>query len=402
MKKGCSYSPRIRLLFTLIWRILAACALFLLFCWMKKISLQAMSNNPLRHNVAGFWSVEKLLRAVFVLSFLMYFSLAGVFTLYDAPYRIRYLSATTGKASLLQRCRTILRGYEFWVEAIVLSLWVLLAASDIFFFDLTSGFFADRPFFEAHLLTVAIMLPSLLVLTFFAHLSILGWWTQKREMPASGTRAKILAFLKQLLITCILYPLAAIATALLYPMLDTFGKVIHLHPLLFMVPLCGVIAGILTYRYIRAIVARRRFFRKLARICREERYELSKFSHPYSSVFSPKDGETFRLFTAQGRYACKLLCSVRRKTPLYLDEEGNASFEISYGLFGLDLVPDTVSARYTFDTTDKKLLIVLPAVNHIYITDGKAKRRLESGDCVMGYMLYNGEGILNALTRKGL
>jgi hypothetical protein len=185
-------------------------------------------------------------------------------------------------------------------------------------------------------------------------------------------------------------------------MLDTFGKVIHLHPLLFMVPLCGVIAGILTYRYIRAIVARRRFFRKLAQICREERYELSKFSHPYSSVFSPKDGETFRLFTAQGRYACKLLCSVRRKTPLYLDEEGNASFEISYGLFGLDFVTDTVSARYTFDTTDKKLLIVLPAVNHIYITDGKAKRRLESGDCVMGYLLYNGEDILNALTRKGL
>lgn len=402
MKRERIHSPRIRLLLTLSWRILSACALFLIFCLMKRYSLQAMSNNPFLRNVAGFWSVEKFLRAVFGLSFLMYFSLAGVFALHDTAYRARYLSAREGKNALLSRCRVILRGYEFLIEAAVLSLWILLSASDVFFFDLVGGFLSARSLPEAHLLTVAVMLPSLLTLTFLAHLATLGWWSRKRDDPALNVRARIFAFLKQLLFTCILYLLTAVALSMLYPVLETFGKVIHIHPLLFLIPLCAVIAGILTYRYLRALTARRRFFRNLAQICREERYEIGKLSHPYASVFSPKDGATFRLYTAKGTYTCKLLCSVRRKTPLYLDEEGNVTYDVCYGLFGLDFFTDTVSARYAFDATDQKLLIVSPAVDSVYVTDGKAKRKLESGDRVMEYLLYDGEDLLNAIKRKVL
>ena len=63
---------------------------------------------------------------------------------------------------------------------------------------------------------------------------------------------------------------------------------------------------------------------------------------------------------------------------------------------------DTVSARYAFEANDKKLLIISPAVDNVYITDGKAKRRLESGDRLMEYWLYDGEGFLNAVRRKTL
>ena len=38
----------------------------------------------------------------------------------------------------------------------------------------------------------------------------------------------------------------------------------------------------------------------------------------------------------------------------------------------------------------------------LYVTDGKARRRLESGDRIMEYLLYNGEDLLRALARGGL
>ena len=402
MKPKLSQSPRVRSILTLSWRILAACALFLIFCAMKKIGLQAMQYNPYLKNVSGFWSAEKFLRAIFFLSFLTYFSLAGVFTMHDVPYRRRYLAIEDGRNRLGTKCKVILCGSEFWIGVATLSLWVLIAPSDIFFFDLVSGFFGDRTLPQAHLLTIAIMLPSLLLLTFLTHFAALGWWERKQDRTDAGTRTLVITFLKQLIFTCAMYLAAAWSLTALYPALDTFGKIIQIQPLLFVIPLCLVLIGLLSYRYLRAFRARYRFFRKLTRICREERLELSKLSHPYSSVFSPKDGATFRIFTAKGVYACKLICSTHRKTPLFLDEDGNVNYDIAYGLFGLDFFTDTVSARYAFESNDKKLLIISPAVDNVYITDGKAKRRLESGDRLMEYWLYDGEGFLNAVRRKTL
>ena len=402
MKSKLSQSPRTRNILTFSWRILAASTLFLIFFLVKKIGLKVMAYNPYLQNVAGFWSAEKFLRVIFCLSFFSYFSLAGIFTMHDRPYRRRYLSIEDGRSRLGTKCRVILYGSEFWVEAATLSLWILLGASDIFFFDLVLGFFAEYTFLRAHLLTAAIMLPSLMFLTFLTHFAALGWWERKQEKGDASLRILIIAFLKQLIFTCVMYLAAAWALTALYPAVDTFGKVIQMQPMLFLIPLCLVLIGLLSYRYLRALSARRRFFRKLAQICREERLEMSKPSHPYSSVFVPKDGISFRIFTAKGAYACKLICSTRRKTPLFFDEDGYASYDIAYGLFGLDFFTDTISARYTFETNDKKLLIISPEVDNVYVTDGKAKRRLESGDRFMEYLLYDGEGFLNAVRRKVL
>jgi hypothetical protein len=199
-----------------------------------------------------------------------------------------------------------------------------------------------------------------------------------------------------------MYLLMAFTLIPLYPMMATFGKVVNIHPLLFVIPFGIVLIALLSYRYLRALLARYRFVRGLTRICHSERYKLTDRAHLYASVFSPKEGISFRFTTEEGEYTCKLICSLRRKTPLFFDEEGKVSYDVSLGLFGLDFFTDTVSARYDFEAKDKKLLILSPAVDRVYITDGKARRLLDSGDRFMGYTLYTGETFLNALRRKGL
>ena len=390
----------VQLLLSLLWRILAACALFLVFYIIKNLGLRIMTSNPYLQNVAGFWYAEKFLRTVFCLSFLAYFSLASVFVLHDLPYRRRFLSAIASGSSFKIKARVILCGTEFWVQEAVIALWVLLSASDIFFFDLVGGFYAELSMTQAHLITIAIMLPSLLLLTLLSHIATINWWARQKQPPDAAKRARLFAFLKQLAFTFILHLLTAFVVPILYPMLDTFGKVIHIHPLIFLIPLCVVFVGIFSYRYLRALLARYLFLRTLKRICHEEKYRLDDGAHIYSSVFSAKDGINFRLSTSQGDYSVKLICSLRRKTPLFLDEEGNVSHTVSYGLFGLDFFTDTISAKYEFEGAGKKILILSPAVNNVYVTDGKARRLLESGDRVMGYWLYDGNLFLNALKRK--
>lgn len=403
MKRSEHFSRHIRLILTLSWRILAICVLFLLFYSMKRWSLSAMQDNPYMRNVSGFWDAELLLRAVFYLSFLMYSSLSFVFKLYDAPYCRRVLAGEKSIGSFFTQCRAILlRGYEFWVEAAVLSLWVLFSASDVFFFDLVGGFYADLTVSKAHWITVGIMIPTMILLTFLAHLAAVSWWARKPEMADMTVRRLVFAFLKQLIFTCVMYLLLAFVLTPLYPMLDTFGKVLNIHPLLFLIPLTVALIIILSYRYLRALFARYRFMKELIRICHGEHYRLSDCTHLYTSVFSHKEGISFHLSTGQGDYACKLICSLRRKTPLFFDESGNVSYTVSYGLFGLDFFTDTISARHAFESTEKKLLIISPAVDHVYVTDGKARRRLESGDRIMEYLLYNGEDLLRALAREGL
>ena len=75
-------------------------------------------------------------------------------------------------------------------------------------------------------------------------------------------------------------------------------------------------------------------------------------------------------------------------------------YTVCYGIGGYDFFTDTISLDYTFEGEGKKLLIVDPAVANVYVTDGHARRRLESGDRLMGYQLYDGIGFLNALKRK--
>ncbi|MBO7176802.1 MAG: hypothetical protein J6W14_05455 [Clostridia bacterium] len=400
MKRISELQHPYRLFLTLLWRISAACFLFLTYSNMKIYCLRAMKNNPYIRNVSGFWNAEMLCRAVFYLSLLMYFSLACIFALHDAPYRRRALGG--GLGSFTARAKAVLIGYEFWIEAAVLSLWVLFSASDVYFFDFVAGFYTDLDLSRAHWLTVGIMIPLLFVITFLAHLATVGWWARKEQPSNVTVRRRIRAFGKQLVFTCVMYLLMAFTLTPLYPMMATFGKVVNIHPLLFVIPFGIVLIALLSYRYLRALLARYRFVRGLTRICHSERYKLTDRAHLYASVFSPKEGISFRFTTEEGEYTCKLICSLRRKTPLFFDEEGKVSYDVSLGLFGLDFFTDTVSARYDFEAKDKKLLILSPAVDRVYITDGKARRLLDSGDRFMGYTLYTGETFLNALRRKGL
>ena len=402
MKKISELPRPLRILLTLSWRILAVCILFALFYNMKVGCLRIMANNPYMRNVSGFWENKMLMQAVFYLSFLMYSSLSFVFKLHDVPYRRRISSDCSANSSLKTQYKAIFLGCEFWIEAAILSLWVLFSASDVHFFDLVSGFYADLSVSEAHWLTCGIMLPAILLLTVLAHMAAVSWWARKPEPTDITVRCRIFTFFKQLLFTCIMYLLLAMALVPVYPILATIGKVMNIHPLLFLIPLGITLIAILSFRYIRALLARHRFVHGLTRICHSERHKLTDRAHLYSSVFSAKDGINFHLTTEKGDYACKLICSLRHKTPLIFDEDGNVSYTVSYGLFGLDFFSDTISARYDFESNDKKILILSPAVDSVYITDGKARRLLESGDHFMGYTLYDGESLLNALRRKGL
>ena len=142
--------------------------------------------------------------------------------------------------------------------------------------------------------------------------------------------------------------------------------------------------------------------KSLGKVCKENRYRISGVSKVYSSLFFGHDGANLTVEADGVAYTCKIVGIPHRRTPIYLDEEGNLSYSHKI-LF----VAEKITTQSFFFEADKKLnqesskmIIVIPNDQKIYATKGVERRRLEFGDKVMGYGVYHASSFVNALDRK--
>jgi hypothetical protein len=332
----------------------------------------------------------------------MFFSLINLITVNDYYYKKRFLSYEAESFSFKNSCKFIFQGTEFLTQAVALAVIILLMPYRTLFFDIAYGF--SKLSVVPSIVIKLILVIFATSLTFFINYLAVEWWVgQKLKKKLSFTwKNTIRSIVKQAIIIIAAYLFTASALAVVYPMLCTVYNIFSLNWTASATVIFLIVFAILSYRHIRAIVRRMQLMRALKKECRESGYKLANEKKIYISVFRPSDGINFVIKKNGKVYSCKLICALKYRTPIYFNDDGNLYYTKSYGAFGVDIFHVSTYYKYFFDGEGEKILIVCPVSAYVYASDGNFKRKLEAGDKINGYKMYNSTSFVNAIRRDGL
>ncbi len=345
---------------------------------------------------ADFRFVLALLWSCVILS-----SFANFLLFYDTEYLKSFLGVSEYQGRFYRRCRYVLGSEQFWVTFATLGIWNLIMPIREAFASFCALLYGDTVFSFSYL-WVLLSVPMIFVTLLLTYVSALGWVEIKCSKGGLPEKKSIGGLIWKFAYTS----LGFIVAALLLPLICIviYATALILGVFVFALPMTAVIILLiyLAFKYGRGLRSRRRFMKKLRRICKENKFRLTNVRRIYSSLFFGYEGSNFTVEAEGTAYTCKLLGIPHKKTPIYLDEEGNASYTRK-----VFFIAERISTLNYFFEADKKLnqesvkiIVAAPDDQRVYAENGAAKRKLELGDKVMDYRLYHASGFANALERR--
>ncbi len=324
-----------------------------------------------------------------LLFFLGVYSAIRFFALYDKHYVAKY-----GKeeASFL-----FLRRWEFWLFLIGTA---------------TLTFVSPLPFVISPLFTksttllwhVALAFDACLVPLFlFSHRSaekVRG----KMKDPSQALGTRTLA--ARLFLLVFSYSFACGGFSLLFRVLSAASVWEGLGNKIFIV-VALLLAAFLIPLYLRALLKRRSFLKKLKALCAKKKYKLSEIRKPFLSLFKETAGASFTVKADGKTYTCKLCGGINRGTAVLLGANGEGSKKYTF-YFGRHFGRRNVSVElfslcsyfdYSMETDGTKVLVFTNVPRRIIITEGKRTFLADSGDEIDGYKVYGASDFLAALER---
>ena len=349
---------------------------------------------------------------------IVFFMLAGIFILYDPTARRRFCKAPPKKTGIFSEWIFVLRSYEFWIEAAELALLPLLFGTGMYVHPLYFIFKReDLGYWQLYFLYLLLILPIFLLIEFFMRVRTRRFWrtltyddAKDRHMDAVAlTFLSVLIVFGYSLIAKVYISMIALAIGILW--------------------LCGIwvlVAAVclllisLVFRYARAIRIRRKFLKRLKKLCREENITISEIKRPYRSLFTQKRGDFQFTVEMHGKtYACKMLGAMSKNMPMIFCDKETGYVKYGYQFRGKETVFWRSWFTHGFEATvaDQKILIVLPAPrqmfavhmhtlfatdNVTFISEGKGQRPLDNASVLYDMTVFSGSGFLNALKRDCL
>lgn len=183
-----------------------------------------------------------------------------------------------------------------------------------------------------------------------------------------------------------------------------------------------VIGLIFSANYLGALLKRRKFFKKLKKMCEQNGYTLDELKHPYLSVFRETDGYTFSLYANKQTYYGRVISCINRGNYMIFDEKGIFSrvklFRIPLPRLAAtrgyvhsfdrgtgedrELFRLTSEVDYTFEADGKKLLILNPPARFVKISRQGSMKDADNGDHIGEYSIYSSNAFLRALDRNAI
>ncbi|MBR2344078.1 MAG: hypothetical protein IKA64_07485 [Clostridia bacterium] len=282
-----------------------------------------------------------------------------------------------------------------------------------------------------NLIAKAIMLPLSFL---FVHLGVFSahkWWAEGAEGAVEkilGTRHCNLRLILELLKIALIYGVSFYALPSVVMLLVSFLLTLALfRGSGIWIFLASLIVAVVLAHYIRALLRRRSFLRRLRALASDEGWELVWLKGKMSSVFRAGRGATLTLRRGERLYSCKLIAAVNPRNPTYIDYEGGITAKITVSFFRFfELFHYLIRTDYTFDGEGVKVVILSPEPRKILINSGRtdiapdsfdsrAKRasrarhsqsfllkrsvthRFETGDRIGEYRFFTEAGFLSAL-----
>ncbi len=201
---------------------------------------------------------------------------------------------------------------------------------------------------------------------------------------------------------------------LMYVMLVLFGLLISAFVLAFLGPIVAIVTAALPRLFGKLIVAilvavilfknlnrfnqRRKFIKRLKKLCRENKFKLSRIKTPYSFM----SDSTF-IVTANGKtFECKTIGTRKAKTPIVLDADGTGITIHAFVFAGIRWWHYTEEFKFAYDSKYTKILIINPNAKFIYKNRDGEYGELDNGDTVGDYRIHTGQSFLNGLNRDCL
>ncbi len=260
------------------------------------------------------------------------------------------------------------------------TFWIELAIVLLLTFVLSSGFLSAKRFFPVA------TFPVVAVSFFLAHV---GASTQATDVPwgrnirMSWIANEILRILAHVLVIVVGPPFLLFVYSNFLMRRNTTIVVVSL-----------AVFGPLLFSFFRAVRKRRKLLKRLAALCEEKEYSYS-IEKAYRSILLPSREPEIRIRTEEGTFACVLLNSFSKKTPLYLSRLfGTEGLLVGRGT----VTYRTATLRPSFEPDDKKVLILVPVPLYIFRRgEDDTWYPLYAAEQVGDYSVYSLSAFLNAL-----
>lgn len=370
------------------------------------VSDEALEENPLMH---GATALSMLI---------VFFLLSGVFILYDPTARRHFCKEPPKETGVFSEWIFVLRSYEFLVEAAVLALLPLLFGTGVYAHPLYFIFKrADFGYFQLYILYLIFILPVFLLIEFFMRVRTRRFWRGLTYDEAKDKHmdAVVLAFLSVLII----FGYSLIANVYISMIALTIGVLWRYGLWVLLAAACLLLIS-LTFMYTRALRIRRRFLKRLKKLCREENITISEIKRPYRSLFTQKRSDFQFTVEMNGKtYACKMLGAMSKNMPMLFCDKETGYVKYGYTFRGKESVFWRSWFTHGFEapSADQKILIVIPAPrrmfavhmhtlfatdNVTFISEGKGERPLDNASVLYDVTVFSGSGFINALKRDCL
>ena len=266
------------------------------------------------------------------------------------------------------------------------SFWIELAAVLLLTFVLPSGFLVAKGFFPFA------TFPVVAVSFFFARV---GAASQAVDVPWGRNIIRMTGIANEML--RILAHVLVIVVGLPFILFVYSNYLLHRNPTIVVVSLA--VFGPLLFVLFRAFQKRRKLLKGLGKLCEEKEYSYS-IGKAYRSILFPSREPEIRIETGQGTFACVLLNSFSKKTPLYLSRLlGEEGLLVGRGTFSYR----TTELRPAFEPNDKKVLVLVPVPLYIFRrSEDDDWHPLYAAEQVGDYSVYSLSAFLNALDLDAL
>ena len=321
---------------------------------------------------------------------------------HDKNSREKFLNYAENN-KLSSHIKFVFSSIDFYVEYVCIVLLSIILPSSFLY-----GFVSKILLVDSKLYTLLIILPIMLLLLFSSRITIQRNWyleSQKESKYSSKEKkSKLPPIIKSVFKVVLVYCGAAILIPWLLPLFISLWNLggAMLFVWIALVVIAVVLITISVY-YVRAILKRKSFIKKLKKYCEDTSIFLSEIKKPYNSIFALHRGFDFTVEKKGVKYDCKFIAGIAPNSIIVLSDKGNGLKQNTVRLFKTELFHFMTKFDFGYESENNKIIILLPTPKTFLVSTNESPPRIaDTGEKVGQYTIYSSTGFLNSLDRNCL
>ena len=372
------------------------------------------------------WAVHLIM---LIGTILIYGSVTRMFALYDKERMRELIGMKLKRVTIRTNIPKILASSEFWIETASCTIFAILASFFGAYYEIP-GVFRDTgaPEWLLMLLPTLFIIPIFFIVAVWQRYEVCRRWHWLDHTGSISTLDSIpRVVFNGLLIFLAYFLMYPIGPMLIMAYLSVFGIFGAFFDGMTVLGIIAVIASVILliflFTMLHAIRIRKRLLKKLCKAARGSGYELSEISRPYASLFKPMNECSFTLRRGDKTFSCRFVGSYLHRAPMYFVSDKHAYYLHRFGTKNhhFDILREF---EYNFDGEGDRIIILNPVPKSAYATQStyvdhswydedrlasvmspKSKRvadgarKIEPGDKIWGYVIYNTSSFIGAIDR---